>query len=101
MNTLEKIKKLQREHKLNNAQLARKAELPQTTLQGLYKRNNQPTIPTLNALCKAFGITLAQFFADSNLPPDLTQEQTRLLEKWGPLNAEQKNVIFDLINLFH
>jgi transcriptional regulator with XRE-family HTH domain len=97
LDILEKIKKLQKEKGLNNAQLAKKAGLPPTTLQGLYTRNNQPTFPTLQAICSAFGITVAQFFADSNVPPDLTPEQIRLLEQWNALNDEQKEALFALI----
>ena len=97
MDILEKIKKLQKEKGFNNAQLAKKAGISPTTLQGLYQRNNQPTFPTLQALCGAFGITVAQFFADSNVPPDLTAEQIRLLENWNTLTDEQKEAIFTLI----
>ena len=97
MDILEKIKKLQKEHGMNNAQLAKKANIPPTTIQGLFKRNNQPTISTLQAICTAFGITVAQFFADSNVPPDLTQDQIRLLEHWNALTDEQKEALFALI----
>jgi transcriptional regulator with XRE-family HTH domain len=97
INILEKIKKLQKEKGLNNAQLAKKAGLSPTTLQGLYTRNNQPTFPTLQAICGAFGITIAQFFSDSNVPLDLTPEQTLLLEHWNTLTDEQKDAIFTLI----
>ena len=97
MDILEKVKKLQKENGLNNAQLAKKANLPPTTIQNLYTRNNQPTFPTLQAICKAFGITVAQFFADGNVPPDLTEEQARLLEHWNTLSDEQKEALFALI----
>ena len=97
MDILEKVKKLQKEKGLNNAQLAKQAGLPPTTIQNLYKRSNQPTFPTLQALCKAFGITVAQFFAEGNVPPDLTPEQIRLLEHWNTLTNEQKEALLTLI----
>ena len=98
MDILEKVKKLQKEKGLNNAQLAKKANLPPTTIQNLYKRNNQPTFPTLQAICTAFGMTLSQFFVDSNLPLDLTPEQTHLLELWNTLSEKQKEALITLIN---
>ena len=98
MDILEKVKKLQKEKGLNNAQLAKKASLPPTTIQNLYKRNNQPTFPTLQAICTAFGMTLSQFFVDSNLPLDLTPEQTRLLELWNTLSEKQREALITLIN---
>jgi len=92
-----KIKKLQKERGLNNAQLAKKAGLTPSTIQGLYRRNNQPTIPTLTAICKAFGITIAQFFSDSDVPPDLTPEQISLLEHWNHITDDQKEALIALI----
>ncbi|HMM06037.1 MAG TPA: helix-turn-helix transcriptional regulator [Clostridiales bacterium] len=41
--------------------LAKEAELPQSTISHLFKRNNAPTFPTIEAICGAFGMTMAQF----------------------------------------
>ena len=97
MDVLEKIKQLQKEKGWNAAQLAEKAGLTPSVISMMYKRNNQPSIPTLQAICSAFGITVAQFFADGNAPPDLTLEQIRLLEHWNTLTDEQKEALFVLI----
>ena len=97
MDVLEKIKRLQKEKGWNGKQLAEKSGLTRSTISTMYKRNNQPTIPTLQALCSAFGITIAQFFADSNVPLDLTEEQAALLEQWNTLSDEQKVALFALI----
>jgi transcriptional regulator with XRE-family HTH domain len=97
LNVLDKIKMLQNEKGWNTAQLAKEADLTPSTLSTLYQRNHLPTIPTLQALCKAFGITVSQFFADSHLPLDLTEEQAHLLENWNELSASQKAAIFALI----
>jgi len=79
------------------AQLAKEADLPPSTLSALFQRNHQPTIATLQSLCKAFGITVSQFFSDSHLPLDLTQEQLNLLENWNGLTDNQKSAILVLI----
>jgi transcriptional regulator with XRE-family HTH domain len=100
MDVLGKIKSLQKKQGLNNAQLAKKAGLTPSTLQGLYKRNNLPTIPTLTAICTALEITVGQFFSDSNAPIDLTPTQTTLLEYWSLLNPEQKDAVLALIKTF-
>ena len=44
--------------------LALESGIGQTTLSNLFKRNNIPTIPTLERICAGFGISLSQFFAD-------------------------------------
>ena len=97
MDVLDKIKNLQKEKGWSAAQLAEKAGLTPSVVSMMYKRNNQPSLPTLQAICAAFGITIAQFFADSNIPPDLTPEQIRLLEHWNTLSDEQKEALFALI----
>ena len=97
MDVLKKIKKLQEEKGLNKTQLAKIANLSPNTIHSLYKRNNQPTIYTLEALCKAFGITLSQFFADSNIPLSLTPEQTCLLEYWNGMSDKYKEAVMNFI----
>jgi len=97
MDVLGKIKRLQDERGWNGAQLAEKAGLAPSVVSMLYKRNNQPSLHTLQAICTAFGITVAQFFSDSNVPLDLTPEQAHLLEHWNSLTDEQKEALLMLI----
>jgi transcriptional regulator with XRE-family HTH domain len=94
---LAKITKLQKEKGWSDSQLAEKAGLGPSVISMLHKRGNQPSIPTLQAICTAFGITPGQFFSDSNVPPDLTAEQIRLLEHWNALTDEQKEALLALI----
>ena len=93
MDILDRIKRMQKDRGWSNARLAKQAKIAPTTLQGLYERNNLPTIPTLHALCSAFGITLAQFFSESNIPPDLTPEQGKLLEQWNVMTHDQQEAL--------
>lgn len=44
--------------------LAKESNLSHSTVTNMFNRNNAPTLPTLEAVCKAFGITLAQFFSE-------------------------------------
>ena len=64
----------------------------------MFNRNNAPTLPTLEAVCGAFGITLAQFFSEGNGPAEFTEEQRTLFSKWSTLNDEQKKALLALIN---
>jgi hypothetical protein len=58
----------------------------------MFNRNNAPTPPTLEAVCRGFGITLAQFFAEGDEPTQLTEEQRILFSRWSPLTGEQKRL---------
>ena len=43
-------------------QLAERSGLPQSTISSWYRKNMMPTVPSLEKICNAFGITLSQFF---------------------------------------
>jgi len=57
-----------------------------------------PTIPSLEKICAAFGITLSQLFAEGDSPVSLTEPQKKLLERWTRLSEEQQSAIFALID---
>ena len=75
----------------------KEAGLSQSTITNLFNRNNAPTIPTLEAVCRAFGITLSQFFSEGNTPAELTEEQRTLFAAWSTLNDGQKEALLLLM----
>ena len=52
-----------------------------------------PTFATLERICNAFGITLAQFFTVTGSTPDLSKEQAELLEAWNNLKLEERRFV--------
>lgn len=96
----ERIKVLMDNKGWSEYRLAKEAELPQSTISHLFKRNNAPTYPTIEAICRAFGITLSQFFAEDGEPVVLTNEQQELILAWGTLTDEQKLSIKSIITQF-
>lgn len=79
-------------------QLAERSGLPQSTISSWYRKNMIPSIPSLQKICAAFGITLSQLFAGEETPVSLTAPQKKLLERWSRLNSEQQSIIFQLID---
>lgn len=79
-------------------QLAERSGLPQSTISSWYRKNMIPTIPSLEKICAAFGITLSQLFAEGETTVSLTDSQKKLLEHWARLNEEQQAVVFALID---
>lgn len=79
-------------------QLAERSGLPQSTISSWYRKNMIPTIPSLEKICAAFGITLSQLFAEGETTVSLTNSQKKLLEHWARLNEEQQAVVFALID---
>lgn len=78
-------------------QLAERSGLPQSTISSWYRKNMVPTVPSLEKICTAFGITLSQLFAEGDAPVSLTESQRRLLDSWSRLDAEKQAAIFALI----
>ena len=60
-------------------QLAERSGLPQSTISSWYRKNMIPTVPSLEKICHAFGITLSQLFAEGESPVSLTESQARKL----------------------
>lgn len=95
---LAKITAYRNERNWTEYQLADKSGLPQSTISSWYRKNIVPTVPSLEKICCAFGITLSQLFADNQSPVSLTDAQQKLLERWSRLRKDQQEVIFLLID---
>ena len=78
-------------------QLAERSGLPQSTISSWYRKSMIPSIPSLEKICAAFGITLSQLFAEGDAPVSLTESQRELLEHWSKLSEEQQAVLLALI----
>ena len=92
-----RIKALMEERNWTDYRLAKEANLYHSTVTNMFNRNNAPTLPTLEAVCRAFGITLAQFFSSDGETP-LTTEQQTLFAKWSTLTDRQKQILLDLMD---
>ena len=97
MEILEHIKQLRDSRGWSNYRLAKEAKISEGSLNNLFRLNNQPTIPTLEALCAGFGITLSQFFAESDEAVVLNTEQKEMLEMWNTLTQDQKTALLELL----
>ena len=96
MDTKSRIKELMDERGWTIYELSKRSGLAQTTISNMWKRNTEPTIPSLRQLCDAFGITLSQFFAEGDMV-ELTPEQKVFFMRWAALSAEQKDMLMNLV----
>lgn len=79
--------------------LAKECGVSQSTISNIFNRNYQPSIASLENICKSFGITLSQFFSEGNLV-ELTEEQYDFFKRWSTLSPEQKELLSGLIDQF-
>lgn len=97
MDAQKRIRELMEERNWTDYRLAKEANLSHSTVTNMFNRNNAPTLPTLEAVCRAFGITLAQFFAKDE-EAQLTEEQQKLFSKWSTLTDRQKRILLELMD---
>lgn len=98
MNIQKRIRELMEERGWSDYKLAKESGLSNSTISNMFNRNNSPTVPTLEQLCGAFGITLAQFFSENDSDVDIKAEQKELFAKWSTLTPAQKDALLKLID---
>lgn len=99
MNVLHRLIELQNQRGWSDYRIAKEAGLSPNTVSNIYRRNNTPSLTTLEALCNAFGITMSQFFAEDEMV-ELSPELKNLFEKWAVLTNSQKAAIMQVINTY-
>ena len=100
MNTLERLKQLLNDRGWTEYRLSKECGLSQSTIGNIYRRNTTPSIDTLEVICKAFGITLSQFFAETDMV-ELTPELKALFDGWVSLTPEQKDAVQKMIGVMN
>jgi transcriptional regulator with XRE-family HTH domain len=61
-------------------------------------RGNPPKIETLQSICEAFGITLAQFFIDDEELEVLSKEEKKLISLYRKLPEGKQVALIELID---
>lgn len=98
MNVLDRIVELRTERNWTEYQLAEKSGLTQSTISSWYRKDVSPTIPSLEKICDAYGITMAQFFLEDSTTTDLTPIQMELIESSHKLDAKQLERLVGFLN---
>ena len=100
MDILQKLRTLLDERGWTEYRLAKECGLSESTIANIYRRNSIPSFATLDTICKAFGITLAQFFAEGDMV-ELTPETKNLFDSWVALTPDQKDAVLKMIKAFN
>lgn len=97
MNVSERIHELRRQRNWSVNYLALEAGLTQSTLNSVLTRNSNPRIDTIQSICNAFGITLAQFFYADETMELLNPKEKQLIELFRELNPKKQQAVIDLL----
>ena len=79
--------------------LAENSGLAQSTISTWRRKNLQPNVASIEKICGGLGITLSQFFSNSERD-DLTEEQKNILNLWGKLSPRQRSAVAEMIQSF-
>ena len=96
MDVLKRLRQFQSDYGWSDYRIAKEAGLSSGTVSNIYKRNTIPNLFTLEAICKGFGITLSQFFADNEMI-ELTPELQELFENWIKVPKEKRALLLEII----
>lgn len=97
MSVIEKIEQLRIARGWSIYMLAMEAGITQSTLSSMIARKTPPKLDTLECICHAFGITLAQFFAENEHTEYLNDMERQLLQSFRNLPETKKQALLNFI----
>ena len=102
--TLLRLTELSEKEGFTLYRLAKKSSIPYSTLNSLFKNNNDPTVSTLQKLCNGLGITLSEFFSSKEFEPNgtreyLSKDEYIMINKYRDLSKKDKKNIIGIIDV--
>jgi transcriptional regulator with XRE-family HTH domain len=90
---------------ISENQLANLSDVPPSTINSFFRKNNTPSISTLQQLCKGLDITLSQFFNTLEQGKQLyiTEKDAYYdlnIDEYQHLSHSQKSIINSIIKEF-
>ena len=92
-----RIKELCDVHGMTKYRLAQKTGISQTALSNMIAQKHAPTVSTLQKICDAFGISLAQFFVINEARANLTDLQKEILDTWDELDEREREIMISFV----
>lgn len=87
-----RIKQLCEERNITLYELAKRSDIPYSTLSTMLHKSNQPSLITLRKICDGLGITLSNFFNVENESVSLTDAQNECLSLFNLLSADEQKL---------
>ena len=91
MNIMERIDDLCSKHKISKYRLSQITGISQSAFSKIARQQSSLSLDTIQRICDALGISVAQFFSEPVEYPDLTPDQVRLLNSWALLDEKKKD----------
>lgn len=92
---IKRIRELMAKNDFNPYRLAKKSGISLSTITSMFEKNTDPRVQTIEKICSACGISVAQFFDCSSR--DLTEDQAQLLDMYNSLSPKEKEFLFSYL----
>lgn len=93
---IKRIRELMEKNGYNTYRLAKQSGISLSTLSSMFENNTEPRIETLEKICSACNISIAQFFERSSR--DLSPEQSRVLDVYDSLSSKDREMALSYMN---
>ena len=77
--------------KLTGYELAKRCGISHSTISTIFRKNRQPSITTLQRICKGLNISMAEFFYEGD-------GSNSVDKKFNALSKKSKNIILYLLD---
>ena len=94
---IKKLNELRLERNLSVYRLAELSGINQSTLANTFSRGTVPSVHNLELICDTLGITLSQFFAESETNVKLSVKENELIQNYRKLPDKIKSTITLLV----
>lgn len=98
MDVLARIRYFMEQKQWSEYKLSIESNVPQSTINSMFRKNNNPSIYTLQCICDALQISMSEFFNDDDNTDTIPSEYKDLIRKWQHLSQNQKNAILALLD---
>lgn len=89
MDVGKRVRQLRKIHNITTIELSKQCGISQSTISKLENGNRIPDVPTLEKICKALNMTLADFFSLERIPEPADEYLIELICTARKLNKEQ------------
>ena len=97
MDILRKINKMRLDRDWSIYRLSVESEISQSTLTNMFNRETLPSLTTLAAICRAFGISLSEFFAEEDKRENCDQCEVELINLISSLSPKGREALLNLV----
>ena len=74
---------------MSKYRLSQLTGISQSSIGKIIAKESLPTMPTVEKICDALGVTMAQFFAGMDVPVSLSESQQEVLNIWNNLDEKE------------